>query len=135
MLTGDFSRLARVTEALRELSEVLPRAEETIASGMQEELAHEFATGTDPYGTLWAPLRPATVAKGRSAPPLTASGRMAASAQARAERDGVAVTIDPPAQYLEAKRPMLPDHGPPAQLEQLVRGAVEHEVEAVRRRA
>lgn len=134
-LTGDFQRLARTTEALRELQEVIPRAEETIASGMEAELAQEFAAGTDPYGSPWAPLAPATVAKGRSAPPLTASGRMAASAQARAARDGVAVTIDPPAQFHQGKRPMLPDRGDaPVQLEQLVRGAVELEVDAVRRR-
>lgn len=133
-LTGDFSRLARATEALRELPETVPRAEQTIAAGMEADLAQEFAAGTDPYGSPWAPLRPATVAKGRGAPPLTATGRMAASAQARAERTGVAVTIDPPAQFLEGKRPMLPEHGAPPELQQLVRGAIEHEVDAVRRK-
>ena len=134
-LTGDFQLLTRATEALRELPEVLPRAEETIASGMEEELRQEFAAGTDPYGSPWRPLAPATVAKGRGAPPLTASGRMAASAQARAERDGVAVTIDPPAQFLQGKRPMLPARSDaPVKLEQLVRGAVERELDAVRRR-
>jgi hypothetical protein len=136
MITGDFSRLTRLTEALRALPEVLPRAEGTIAAGMEEQLEEEFSAGTDPYGSPWRPLAPATVAKGRGEPPLTASGSMRSGVQARGERDGVAVIIPPPAQYLEERRPMLPERGDaPARLEQLVRDALEHEVEAVRRRA
>ena len=57
---------------------------------------------------------------------------MAASAQARGERDGIAVTIAPPAQYLQSKRPIVPEHGAPPQLEQLVRVAIEDEIARAR---
>jgi hypothetical protein len=133
-LTGDLSRLTRVAEALHELPETLPRAKQTIADELQAGLEREFSEGTDPYGSPWAPLAPATVARGRSAPPLTATGRMAASAQARGVRDGVAVTVDPPAQFLQGKRPILPLRGEaPPTLEDAARGAVEAELEHVRR--
>lgn len=135
-LTGHLERLTAVSESLRELAGAVPRASERIAEDMTVELAAEFDAGVGPDGQPWAALAPATVAKGRSAPPLTASGRMCGSAQARAERDGVAVTIDPPAGLLQRRRPIVPVRGEvPESMNALVRGALEAEITSARRRA
>jgi len=42
---------------------------------MHRDLMQRFAAGEDPYRRAWAPLKPATLAKGRRPPPLTDTGR------------------------------------------------------------
>jgi hypothetical protein len=129
--TGDLGQLMRLGEALHDLPSAIERAPARISSELDPLLQAEFDAGQDPYGAAWLPLAPATVAKGRSAPPLTDTGKMRASAQARAERDGVAVTIDPPAQFLESARPMMPEGQTlPGAWSDVVRASVQREIAA-----
>lgn len=62
--------------ALRELASVPSRVSTAYAERLRQELDKQFATGTDAYGRAWAPLRPATLRKGRHPPPLTDTGHM-----------------------------------------------------------
>jgi hypothetical protein len=62
---------------------------------------------------------------------------MRAGAVARALASGVAVHVPPPAAFLEARRPILPVRGeaPPERWREIVKGAVETELDAAGRRA
>ncbi len=75
MSAGD-SALASITRALNALTRVPARAAADAAAGIADEIKKEFAQGTDPYGTPWPALAAATIARGRSAPPLTDSGAL-----------------------------------------------------------
>lgn len=65
---GSIGRLGQLLDRLMDL----PRK---VAAEAKPEidrlLRRQFAAGVDPYGRPWAPLRPATIATGRRAPPLT----------------------------------------------------------------
>lgn len=75
--------IGRLKETIRKLSD-LPRAVAVEAApGINRLLREEFLNGTDPYGRPWAPLRPATLARGRRPPPLT---------DTKALRDGTKAT-------------------------------------------
>ena len=133
-LTGNFAALNHLAHQLQELDQVPSRASATAAQELDQALQVEFTEGTDPFGNPWLPLAPATTRKGRSAPPLTDTGKMRASARAAAERAGLAVHVAPPAPFLEAKRPILPIRGEtPGAWEGIVREAVQHELDVVRR--
>jgi hypothetical protein len=61
---------------------------------------------------------------------------MRASARATAAGNGVAVHIAPPAQFLQAKRPILPvPSAPPPAWDEIVEGAVKREIAAIRGRS
>lgn len=62
--------------ALRDLAKVPSRVSAAYAERLRQELDKQFAQGKDPYGRPWAPLKPATLKKGRFPPPLTDSGHM-----------------------------------------------------------
>ncbi len=79
MLTGDIDKLGRIGSAIASLSEVPTIAAELVSDRIAALVQLEFDAGVDPYGEAWAPLAPATVARGRHAPPLTDSGEMRAS--------------------------------------------------------
>lgn len=133
-LTGNFAALQSLASRIDGLADVPSRAATRAIPMLDASLQAEFSEGRDPYGTAWAPLSAATQRKGRSAPPLTDTGRMRATARAMAtSRTGLAVTIAPPAQFLEAKRPMLPEHGEPPAWREAVEAAVKAELDAVRR--
>lgn len=74
-----------------------------------------FTLGADPYGETWAPLAPATIAKGRTAPPLTDTGKMRESLRVNASQSAIVASIDDPAGYHQSgtqrmpARPVLPD--------------------------
>lgn len=75
MIRGDamvgIAQIGRLKETIRRLSE-LPRAIAAEAKpGIDRLLRDEFTDGTDPYRRPWTPLRPSTLAKGRTPPPLT----------------------------------------------------------------
>lgn len=133
-LTGNLAELRSLASRVDGLSEVPSRAAKRAIPELDASLQAEFSAGTDPYGAPWVSLSAATLRRGRSAPPLTDTGRMRATAKARAaSRSGLAVTIAPPAQFLERKRPMLPEHGEPPRWREIIEGAVEAEVKAVMR--
>ena len=109
MLTGDFAQLDRLSRKIADLSRMPARVSARAASELTPTLQQEFSEGKDPYGGPWASLSVETLRKGRSAPPLTDTGRMRASARAEAAgKAGVAVHIAPPAAFLQTKRPMVP---------------------------
>ncbi len=75
-LIGDISRLGGLQRNLNELARVPAATSREVSERLNPMLQQQFATGTDPYGRPWAPLRPSTLKRGRRPPPLTASGKM-----------------------------------------------------------
>ncbi len=109
--------LRSVSRMLRQLSKVPAKASRDAAKEIKARIRQEFATGTDPYGNAWAPLRPATLAKGRQPPPLTDTGEMASVTVEPAAKAGIVISLG--ADYSRfhqtgtrnmAARPILPDH-------------------------
>jgi hypothetical protein len=140
----DIASLDSLVAAAERLAKVPALAAQRAADAIRELVGEEFDEGRDPYGTAWAPLADATLAKGRTEPPLTESGAMRASLNvyARGDGGGVALTIDHPAaphqdgwagtQGRGPARPILPGHGLPdswdAAIEQAVTEVIEEEV-------
>lgn len=90
-----FSDLAA---SIRKLSAIPSQVAAAAAEKIEAQIQDDFDAGVDPYGDAWAPLMPATLAKGRSAPPLTDTGAMRASVVVQAMAGaGISVTIDDPA--------------------------------------
>lgn len=75
-MTAASAALSTITRALNELSRVPSRAAAGACTRIEGLIQREFDAGTDPYDNAWAPLSPATVALGRSDPPLTDSGAL-----------------------------------------------------------
>lgn len=70
-LSGDINALGRIGAHVESLADV-PRVAEWLVSERLERLVQlQFDAGIDPDLEPWAPLAPATVARGRHAPPLT----------------------------------------------------------------
>lgn len=76
---GDYAALAAFAEGLGRLGEVVEQTAREAAPKLAARVAAGFANGRDPYGVSWAPLSPATLSRGRSAPPLTDTGAMSGS--------------------------------------------------------
>lgn len=112
--------LAGLRRALGQLAKVPAQASTEAAAGINRLLQREYSDGADPYGKPWAPLKPSTLAKGRSAPPLTATGRMRAGTKARPlPGGGISIEAPSPANFHQsgtkvmAKRAILPEKGLP----------------------
>lgn len=75
--TKEFSR------AMRQLTRVPSRVSRDVSARINELIQEGFDRGTNPYGRPWAPLRPATLAKGRRPPPLTDTGKGRAGVYAK----------------------------------------------------
>lgn len=85
---------ASFARALRDLTRVPAQIAPRVASEIAAEIDRNFSAGVDPYGKPWAPLRPATLAKGRHPPPLTDTGKGRNSIRVFAQRgSGVAITV------------------------------------------
>jgi len=84
----------RLHGTLRKLAEVPSRAAKSAAERIGELILDGFASGTDPYGRPWAPLKPFTLAKGRFPPPLTDTGAMRDSIEVKPSGGaGIEVTM------------------------------------------
>ena len=95
---GDIAAMGQLAERCADLATVPSRAAKRVAVELGGLIESEFDSGTDPYGTAWAPLAEATEAKGRSAPPLTDTAAMRESVAVRPMRAaGVAITVAHPA--------------------------------------
>lgn len=109
-----------------------------VAADAAEKIAHliasQFQQGQDPYGNPWAPLRPATLAKGRRPPPLTDTGAMSSGIVVRPLR-GAGIEIQasstPYAHFHQtgtkhmAERSILPDGGElPGEWDAAIEGAL-----------
>ena len=75
--TKEFSR------AMRQLTRVPAQVAREVSAEINALIQEGFDRGTDPYGRPWAPLRPATLAKGRRPPPLTDTGKGRAGVYAK----------------------------------------------------
>jgi hypothetical protein len=119
MLTGDLSGMQA---ALSELARVPSRTAKAVSEGLEEVIQDEFDRGEDPDESPWEPLAPATLAKGRTPPPLTDTRAMRDSLSVKPLAGaGVGIAIDHPAgphqtgwsgrQGSGPARPILPARG------------------------
>lgn len=122
-LSGDFRGLGQLERNLELLARVPSRAAAFAAPAIAREIDREFATGRDPYGRAWAPLRPSTLARGRRPPPLTDTGRMRGGLEVRPMAGaGISITFadEVPAIFHQkgtrkmARREILPTNVLPA---------------------
>ena len=105
-LKGDFSGLERAGDRVKGLGNV-PRKMKTIArSRLKRVVAKEFRSGTDPYGSAWAPLSPST--RSKSGVPLKGRGVMRRGLTVRTEGSKIILTIPSPAQWLQMGRANMP---------------------------
>ena len=115
--SGDSRALLNLAARLRELASVPSQAAKDASESISDLIQTEFDAGTDPYGKSWAPLRPATLKKGRHPPPLTDTHEMRDSIDVQPMKGaGIQITMnETPAIFHQkgtvkmAKRPILPD--------------------------
>lgn len=119
-LTGDLGRMGKLAANLRKLSSVPSQVSAGAAESIKELIEEEFDAGRDTYGKTWAPLAPATLAKGRTPPPLSDAEAMRDSLDVSPMPGaGISITIDDPAgihqtgakrgNWVMPARPVLPD--------------------------
>lgn len=78
-----FKGFQRLHGTIRKLADVPAQAAKSASKRIGDLIEEQFAQGTDPYGRPWAALRPYTLAKGRTPPPLTDSGAMRESVEVK----------------------------------------------------
>jgi phage gpG-like protein len=127
------ANLLGLAKSYRQLARVPSRVSAIVSQHLSELVAADFAAGRDPYGSAWAPLAPATRRKGRTHPPLDASGRLRASVWwAPAPGAGLRLGGSPPAygqyhltgtRHMPA-RPWLPASGLPAAWKRMIEAAM-----------
>jgi hypothetical protein len=93
MLTGDLPQLGRIASDLASLSDVPRVAAPLVAERLEAAIQLEFDAGVDPYGAAWTELAPATVARGRHAPPLTDTRELRDSLLVYPSTQGVKMSI------------------------------------------
>ena len=137
--TGDLSQMRALAGNVASLARVPSRVAARVSGELATLLDDEFSSGTDPYGTAWAPLAESTVARGRTAPPLTDTGAMRAGVTVRPMRAaGVAVFVPHPGaphqtgwsgpQGTGPARPILPAGGElPPEWAEVIEDATEQE--------
>lgn len=95
--SGNMSGLGQLERNIGRLASVPSRVAGPASASIASLIQHQFDTGTDPYGRPWAPLRPATLRRGRHAPPLTDTGKMRHGITvAPAQGAGIAVSFADP---------------------------------------
>lgn len=101
--------------AIRSLAAVPSQASREAAKSIQRLVDLEFATGTDPYGKPWKPLKPATVRrKGHARPNVDTENLWKGAQVTPLPGAGIAVTFeDDYAAYVQKARPVLPNRGLP----------------------
>lgn len=118
---GRANKFGRLAQTLRELNAVPSQAAADAAPKIRALITKQFSSGANPYGTAWAALRPATLARGRRPPPLTDTRRMRRTIRVQT-RAGSGLKISVPAPYAGfhqtgtsrmAKRLIVPDRGLP----------------------
>lgn len=110
--------LAEYSRALSDLGKVPARMSASVAKDIKALIVKQFATGTDPYGNAWAPLKASTLKRKKSNMILVETNDMFNSINvAPMQGAGVAITIDEtPAIYHQrgtgkmAARPILPKY-------------------------
>ena len=92
-IRGDFPALRSAIVRVAKLGEMGPRVAHEASVEIAALIGAQFANGVNPYGTPWKALAPATVAKGRAAPPLTDTGRTKGSIVVAGEGSRIVVKI------------------------------------------
>lgn len=134
--------MGQLADRIADLASVPSRAAARVSREIEGLIQEQFDVGADPYGTAWAPLADSTVARGRTAPPLTDSGAMRGSLRvAPMAHAGVGVTISHPAaphqtgwhgrQGSGPARPILPAGVMPARWAEAIEVAVTEEFRRV----
>jgi hypothetical protein len=85
--------LGSIRRRFAELKKVPSQIGNDFAEFINEALQEGHDTGTDPHGEPWAELAPATLAKGRTPPPLDETGALRGSANARPTQ-GAGVVVE-----------------------------------------
>lgn len=107
----------KLSKALSELARVPSQISRSVSARYNQEIQKGFDQGHDPYGKKWANLRPATLAKGRRPPPLTATGRGRRGVKAK-PMQGAGIALTSTVSYMKyhrtgtskmARRDFLPD--------------------------
>lgn len=132
-LTIDWTGLNAAFAQIDTISATVPRVAAKIAPRLRTLVEGQFASGDDPYGVAWAPLRPSTIAKGRGAPPLTDTGMMRASVSSVVVANTVLLAASIPADFHQLgtvnmdQRQIFPDasRGLPADWEKVIVEAAE----------
>lgn len=141
--------MGQLADRLNDLARIPSRVSAKVAPKIAELIQEEFDDGADPYGTPWEPLAEATLAKGRTPPPLTdtlhSPPNMRDTVHVRPmQAAGVKITIDHPAaphqtgwngrQGQGPARPPLPARGElPAGWQEVIESEIERDVRRVRR--
>jgi hypothetical protein len=95
--SGDISGVGKLADRVADLARVPSRVAARVSGEIATLLDEEFSSGTDPYGTAWQQLAESTVARGRTAPPLTDTGAMRSGVRVAPMRAaGVAITVPHP---------------------------------------
>lgn len=84
--------LRDIRKTIEELAYLPHKLAVVAAPDITRSLQLQFATGTDPYGRPWAPLKPSTLRK-HGPPPLTDTGRLKSGTFARAGRGGILIEV------------------------------------------
>ncbi len=94
MISAKASGFPEVIAALRGLAEVPSRTTKAVAPLLLARWRADWRAGKDPHGRAWAPLAPATLAKGRTPPPMIETGGTLASTAVRPLKGaGLAITV------------------------------------------
>ena len=92
---GSIEDMGQLADRIADLAEVPARASKAVSFEIEGFLQEEFDAGRDPYGSAWVPLAEATLAKGRTPPPLTDTGALRDGLRVRPLRGaGIAITSD-----------------------------------------
>ncbi len=131
-ISGDFAKMGRLRSNIGKLAEVPSQVAKDASTKIAAAIEQEFVAGQDPYGKSWAALKPATLRKGRRAPPLSDTHAMRDSVKvAPMPGAGISITIDEPANIHQggskwmAARPILPSAGFPATWSAAIRDATQ----------
>lgn len=115
--SGSFAQLSRLREKLAKLPEAVPEIRKEAAIEVATIMEREFTEGVGPTGQQWAKLADATLAGGRTPPPLTASGNMRGKTSVLPTVKGVTVRVPGPASFHQygtenmPRRQLLPESG------------------------
>ena len=139
MLTGDFSKLARLADDSAVLWAMVPEdAAKEAAESIELLIQEEFGTGTDPYGRAWEPLKRSRkrdwVSSLPSHTPLTKTGALRSSISVKASGNSIDVQMGEPYGYYHQTgtsrmpaRPILPNEPAlPATWQSAIAEACEH---------
>jgi hypothetical protein len=138
--TGDIGQVGQLAERIGDLANVPARVAARVSEELELELQADFAAGTDPYGDPWAPLAPATEARGGTAAPLTPGSMLDSLRVAPLSGAGVGIALAHPAEIHQKgwtgprgsgpARPMVPDRDTlPEKWREILGAATEDEIQ------